>query len=252
MQPLKQAYVSYPLLFWILGSILLYALGTNLLWLARSSNFWRSPTGRWPVQVGRFFLFLGIPYLALGGWPRQPFQGLLSLDDMGMVGLGVRWPVDRWLESAGTGLGIGLLAVAALALAWVGARRGPDRPWLRFPPRPWWLLLVDVIYLEVHWAFYRGALAVLTGDVYAGVFLGLSLVYLEWSLSPYWRSGWQQENRVAGQWLRAALALVVALIFLLTRNLWVCLGTHLLLELPFWRLGRDRVRTTKEYGTTGQ
>jgi hypothetical protein len=252
VEPLIQAYASFPLLFWILGSTLIYALGINLLWLFRSRRFWRSPIGRWPVQVGRFLFFLGIPYLALGGWPRQPYQGILSLDNMGMVGLSARWSVDRWLESMGTGLGVGLLALAALALAWVWARRGLDRPRLRFPPRPWWMLLMDVIYLEVHWAFYRGALAVLTGDVYSGVFLGLGLVCLEWSSSPYWRRGWQQESRAAGQWLRAALALVVALIFLLTRSLWVCLGIHLLLESPFWRLGRGRVRNTERLSTAGQ
>ncbi len=58
-------------------------------------------------------------------------------------------------------------------------------------------------------------------DAYAGVFLGLGLAYLEWSLSPFWRWGgaW-----AGGRWLRAALALIVALLFLITRNLWICLA----------------------------
>ena len=41
-------------------------------------------------------------------------------------------------------------------------------------------------------------------------------------------------------WLRAALALGMALVFLLTRNLWVCLAVHTLIELGFWQLGRRR------------
>lgn len=238
---LTQAYASFPLLFWILGSVLIFGLGTSLLWLIRSNRFLRSPAGRWLVQVGRFLFYLGVPYLALGGWPRRPFQGLLSLDDMGLAGLGGRWPVTRWLESVGTGLGLGLLALLVLTLAWAVARWGEKPPRLRFPPRPWWMLLLDVIYLEAHWAFYRGALAVLAGDVYAGVFGGLGLVYLEWSLSPSWRRGWLRGSRATTQWLRAALALVVAFIFFLVRNLWVCLGVHLLLELAFWQLGKDQV-----------
>ena len=104
------------------------------------------------------------------------------------------------------------------------------------------MLLIDGLYCSVHWAFYRTALAVLRDDLYAGIFLGLALVYVEWSLNPFWRRGWRAPSRAGGQWLRAALALVAALVFLLTRNLWVCLGVHWGLELAFWYLGRAGVR----------
>jgi len=242
---LALASALHPLLFWVLGSVLAYALGTNVLWWQRSTSLRRSLYGRWLEQIGRFLFFLAIPYLALGGWPRRPFQGLLLMEDMGLVGLSERWPVTRWLEAVGTGVGLGLVAMLILVLAWANARRCADGSTLRLPPRPGWALLVDVICLEAHWAFYRGALAVVQGDVYTGVFLGLGLVYLEWGLNPFWRQGWRLESLVAGTWLRAALALVVALLFLFTRNLWVCLGVHWLLELAFWQLSRDRVQNTK-------
>jgi hypothetical protein len=32
----------------------------------------------------------------------------------------------------------------------------------------------------------------------------------------------------------------MALIYLLTRNLWVCLAVHALIELAFWQVGRRR------------
>lgn len=227
---------SAPLPFWVLGSVLAYVLATGVLWLLKSIELRRSLSGRWLEQVGRFLFFLGIPYLALGGWPRRPFHGLLSLEDMGLVGLSQRWPVTRWLEATGTGLALGFFALLILILAWMIAGRGR----LCFPPRPWWALLVDVIYLEVHWSFYRGALAVVLGDPYAGVFLGLGLVYVEWGLNPFWREGWRSKSLAAGRWLRAAMALVVALIFLLTRNFWVCLLVHGLIEPAFWQLGRER------------
>jgi hypothetical protein len=236
---LARFYASFPLLFWVLGSVSVYVLGRGLLWLVRSRSFWHSPYGRFLAQVGRFLFHLGIPYLALGGWPRQPFQGLLSLDDMGLVGFSERWPVTRWLESAGTGLGVGLVALSILALARAAARRNGDG--LRFQRRPWWQCLLDVIYLEVHWAFYRGALSVLLQDLYTATFVGLGLVYLEWGLDPFWRNGWRLETRAARLWLQAALALVASLIFLLTRNLWVCLGVHLLLGLALSLPGARRV-----------
>ncbi len=216
------------LLFWVLGSALVYILSSQGLWWLRTTPLGRTITRRWPAEVGRFLFFLGVPYLALGGWPLPPLHGLLSPADLGLVGLDARWPVIRWLEAAGTGLGLGLLTALILALAWTQARS------LRFPPRPWWALLVDGLCLEGHWAFYRGALALLLGSVYWGVFLGLGLVYLEWGLSPWWRQGWRAPGAAGGQWLRAALALVTALLFLLTHNLWVCLGVHWLVEQAFW------------------
>jgi hypothetical protein len=230
------AYTSSPLLFWTVGSLLAFVLGTNLLWLTRSISVRRTSYGRAFEQAGRFVFFLGIPYLVLGGWPRRPFQGLLSLEDLGLVGVNPRWPATRWLDAAGTAVGLGLVAFLVLALAWTNVHRGSPDSRLRFLPRPWGVILVDVLYLQVHWAFYRSALAVTLGDLYPGVFLGLGLIYLEWSLNPFWRQGWQSESQAAVRWLEAALALLVALLFLLTRNLWACLAVHLILELAFRRL----------------
>ena len=245
---LALTYTESPLLFWVLGSIVAYVLVTNALYLVQSRNGRTSPFERWLVEAARALYFLGIPYLALGGWPRPPFGGLLSLADIGLVGLGGRWTPTRWLSATGTALGFGLVALVLLLAAWGLARRGaagvPAREGaprqLGFQPRPWWLSLIEVLYLEVHWAFYRGTSIVLLEEIYTGVFVGLGLVYLEWTLNPFWRRGWRSEVAAADQWLRAALALVAALVFLSTRNLWLCFGVHLLLELIIRRLGRMR------------
>lgn len=247
MDQLVQVYADAPLWFWLLGSVLAYGLGINAFWVLRSRGWLPVRYGNWLVQGARFIYYLGIPYLALGGWPRRPFQGLVSLADLGIVGLGGRWPPTRWLEAVGSALGLGLMAGFLLLLAWAGANRrfstASDRPVvprLGFPHRPWWAILVDVLYLEVHWAFYRGALALLLGARYDGVFWGLGLIYVEWGLNPCWRRAWRDPSRAAAQWLRAALALVAALIFLSTRNLWLCLGVHAVLELVLWGLGQKR------------
>jgi hypothetical protein len=245
MDQLIQIYSDSPLWSWLLGSVLAYGLATNTLWILRSRDRLPVPYASWLVQIARFLFYLGIPYLALGGWPRPPFGGLLSLADMGLVGLGGRWPPSRWLEAAATAIGFGLLACLLLGLAWANANRsrstgaGPSRRPFPFPARPWWAILIDVLYSQVHWAFYWGALAVLLQDLYRGVFLGLGLVYLEWALNPFWRRGWRGDPQAAAQWLGAALALVTALIFLSTRNLWLCLGVHAVLELLFWGFGRE-------------
>jgi hypothetical protein len=228
-----------PLLLWILGSVVAYVLGNGILWLLEGTRLRRLLCDRWLKQIGRFLLHLGIPYLVLGGWPRRPYSGLLSLEDMGLVGLNEHWQVTRWLEAAGTGLGLGLFSLVILAVAWMHVGRAR----LRFRPKPWWALLVDGLYLEVHWAFYRGGLAVLLDDIYAGTFLGLAFVYLEWGLNPFWREGWRLPARAGERWLRAAMSLIVALLFLFTRNLWVCLGVHWLLELAFWWMGGERVQS---------
>ena len=225
---------------WIWGSVLIYALGTNALWLL--GDRWRSPCRTPSVEIGRFLFYLAIPYLALGGWPQPPYRGLLSLEDMGLVGLGGRWPITRWLEATGVGLGWGLAALLILVLAWLNANRRGDDLRLRFAPRPWWQVAIDVLYLEVQWAFYRGALTVTLANVYTGVFLGAALIYLQWSLNPFWQRGWRLESRAAAPWLRAALALVMTVLFFLTRNLWICLTLHWLLELSLRRLGRARDR----------
>jgi len=224
-----------PLLFWLLGSVLICALATNALWPVRSFAPFRTTWGSWLWQVCRFLFYLGIPYLVLGGWPLGPFQGLVSLQDMGFAGLDERWTTSRWLSAAGTGLGLGSAVLMLLILARRCANNVP-----RFPHHPWWAIVIDVAYLEVHWAFYRAALAVLLGDLYVGVFAGLALVYAEGVVSPFWRLGWREESQAAGQWLRAALTLVSALIFLLTQNLWICLTVHCLLELALYSHSRQK------------
>jgi hypothetical protein len=237
---LAQAYASSPLLFWIAASLLVHTLATNLCWPFRSAAFCRSRYGRAVAQVGRFVFFLGIPYLVLGGWPRRPFQGILSLEDLGLVGLDARWPLTRWLDAAGTTVGLGVVILLFLSVAWINARQAAGVHRISFSSEPWWAVVAGVLYLEIHWAFYRSALVTSLNSLHSGVFLGLGLVYLEWGLDPFWRQGWQPDSQPAARWLQATLALIVALLFLLTRNLWLCISFHLLVELIFRRLARSQ------------
>jgi hypothetical protein len=58
---LTSAYAASPLPFWVLASILFYALASNLLWLTRAQAFWQSPYSRWLLQAGRFLYVLAVP-----------------------------------------------------------------------------------------------------------------------------------------------------------------------------------------------
>ena len=238
------------LLYWVGGSILVYALATNLAWRLRSRISSRPALRDTLVQVARFLFCLGIPYLALGGWPRPPFHGLLSLEDLGLVGANPRWPATRWLGAAGTGIWIGLAAFFLLLLAWRSANRGTVR--LSLPPRPWWAVLIEGFYLQVHWAFYRAALAVALGDPSLGAFGGLGLIYLEWALDPAWRQGWREQAQAAERWLRAALALVAAILFFLTHNLWICLGLYWVLGIALRGVARSGDRPRPELPESSQ
>jgi hypothetical protein len=230
---LPQVEATDPLLWWLLGSILAYVLGANLLWLARDRMLCRTKYGRWFGQVVQFFYYLGVPYLVLGGWPRPPFSALLLPEDMGLVGWNPPWPATRWLQSMSNGLGLGVVALLFLGFAWRSANRGVDEQQLMFPRRPAWALMQDSLYLQVHWAFYRGAAAVLLEDAYVGVFVGLGLVCLEWGLDPFWRRSWRMPGEAGLRWLRVGLVLISALIYLLTLNTWACLLVHGLGELAF-------------------
>ena len=229
-----------PLLLWVLGSVLAFALASNALWLARESHLLPARFGSAMLHAGRFLYYLGIPYLALGGWPLRPYRGLLAPTNLGLAGLDALWTVGRWLEAAGTGVGVGLFAVGFVTVTWLNANRRGGTTHLGFSATSAWKLLADGLYLEVHWAFYRGALAVLFDDLYLGVFWGLALVYLELLSSPFWRHLWRQERCAGDAWLHVVQALVSALLFLITQNLWVCLVVHWALSLTSWALARTR------------
>jgi hypothetical protein len=229
-----------PLLLWVLGSVLVWVLAGNALWLARDARLLTSRFRPAILHAGRFLYFLGVPYLVLGGWPLPPYSGLLAPANLGLVGLDASWTLSRWLEAAGTGVGVGLLALGFVALAWLNANRKGGATRLGFSATPAWTVLVDGLSLQVHWAFYRGALAVLFDDLYAGAFWGLALVCLEWLANPFWRRCWRRALCAGDTWLLAVQALVSALLFLLTHNLWVCLAVHWALSLTSWALARNR------------
>ena len=99
------------------------------------------------------------------------------------------------------------------------------------PTQGWWVILWEAIYAEMHWAFYRAGPIILLDNYYAGVFLGLLILNLEWWTNPAWRQGWDPVRQRPDVVLRWSLAFVMAIIFLFTRNLWLAIPLHWAIEM---------------------
>jgi hypothetical protein len=168
---------------------------------------------------------LGLPFLALiKGITNPRLLGLSDLD---------------WIRGIGAGVPLGLGAFLLLAWGWSHhirslGRRKVERPrsgevHLLSQPWGWPLTLLEVIYLEAHWAFYRSGLLTVLGD-YWGVFAGLGVVLIEWATNPILRRnlGTERQGEILSM---ASLALVIAILFLFTKNLWLCAIIHLGLEM---------------------
>ncbi|MDE3090509.1 MAG: hypothetical protein KGJ80_14095, partial [Chloroflexota bacterium] len=160
------------------ASIVLYALAANLRWVNRTPR---------PGRIGRFTDWASTSWIprAIGELARWVYYlalpwAALMLGYTSARALGV-WNLDWFaslLELAALGLG------AAIAFIWIW------RPYARAEhPHAidesgwnWARHMIEVIYQEAHWAFYRGGPILWLGGAYWGSFFGLALTLIEgWS-----------------------------------------------------------------------
>jgi hypothetical protein len=238
-------------LLWVLGSLAMAAIVTNIVWQAvRAARRGRTPPpgGGWgslePLiwLLTALFLFLP-PILAWRAGALSPYlMGLSQLD---------------WLDALVSG---GVLAAAICGIIIFG--------WLvyrhKLPPRlrqdgsfqPW-LAPVDAALLQWHWAFYRAGVIgwltlasemkgagpgpflahVMEQPIYWGSWLGMVLVAAEWALNPFARRvlvGSRDHAVYAPAAertvVRMALAVATTALFILTRNFWLPLACHVIVE----------------------
>lgn len=225
---------------WLVASVTAATIVTNLICpLSRRIGISGTPGWQIATWLGTALFFTLLP---LAAWQ----QGVLSPFYLGVGSL-------DWVPSLLLGAPV-TLAIAAIILAgWLAYRRslaGPtqrnalDRPItvLRAP--------LEAALLQWHWAFYR-ALAVAwiaawpwpalqTGELlafdfaaeplYWGSWLGLLIVGLEWLLNPCTRTALQLPGSRETSLRRAALAVATTGLFVATRNLWLCLACHVVVE----------------------
>jgi hypothetical protein len=220
---------------WTLASMTLAVLVILFVGPALLVRLHATLGGRLAVQLLRLLYYIGLPYAAL-------LTGSLAPIDLGLTGAGgevLGWDVAAWLRGLSITLTIGIIVVLPIGLAsWQMTRAAREAP-LGADDRLVGVVLVDALYAEVHWAFYRTAPLILLENAYAAALIGMWLVGAEWSVELI-RNGLSLAPEDRQRWLRRVLLLAVsATLFVLTRNLWLLIALHLLLEL-IWKawLGR--------------
>jgi hypothetical protein len=231
------------LVVWVLGSVLLYGVAVNARQRLRDTSSSRLsryltaleswPHSLWLSQALRFVYYLCIPYLALS-------RGVTSPILMGMWG--TDWLQLDWASELARGLALGLGILFLLLWSWRRFLQLGHETHCATPPVPyafqrrvlsapwgWGLIILEVLYLEMHWAFYRGATIRAFGDYY-GVFAGFLLVLAEWELSPSFRHNLSLSRRDGEAMTTVATAFSIAVIYYLTANLWLCVAVHLIIQ----------------------
>jgi hypothetical protein len=190
--------------------------------------------GRLLEQILRLVYFIGLPYAAL-------LTGSIASIDMGLTGAGgsiLGWSPAEWLRGLGTALTLGAIVLLPIGAASRQIARA-GRP-LGTDARSAGAVIVDAIYAEIHWAFYRAAPLILLGDVYAAALFGVLLVGVEWTVMLI-RNGLGPSPEERQTWLRRVVLLALsAALFALTRNVWLAIGLHALLEL-LWKVWLRRL-----------
>jgi hypothetical protein len=215
--------------FWTLASMTVAVLAILFVGAAQLDRLRATAGGRFLEQFLRLVYFIGVPYAAL-------LTGSIGAMDMGLTGAGgsiLGWSPAEWLRGLSMALMLGVIVLipvgaASRQIARAGQPLGAD-------DRSAGAVIVEAIYAEIHWAFYRAAPLILLGDVYTAVLFGVALVGVEW-LVVLIRNGLSSAPDERQSWLRrGALLALSATVFALTRNVWLAIFLHATLEL-LWKV----------------
>lgn len=221
---------------WTLASMTVAVLAILFVSPALLARLHVSLGGQLAVQLLRLVYFIGLPYAAL-------LTGSLAPIDLGLTGAGgtlLGWDMAAWLHGLSTTLTIGFVVTLPIVLVSRQIARSAHSVSLGADDRSAGAILVEAIYSEVHWAFYRTAPLILLDNVYVAALTGMLLVGMEWSVDLI-RNGLSRAPENRQHWLRRILLLAAsATLFVLTQNLWLMMGLHLVTELT-WKVWLARL-----------
>lgn len=231
---------------WLVGSFVTIVLATNLVWLAirhrpRLAELLCGPLAPvgWLVLA---LLYLLPPYLSIR-------EGVLSPYTLGLTEI-------NWPATLSDGVALSGIIIGGLIFGWLIYRRSlPEGPLPRGVARliPALRAPVEAMLHQWHWMFYRAAVAewlmlkpisapeipalegirnALQGEpLYWGAWLGFAVVCLEIGLDPTNRSALHRPGAAQALIRRVTLAGVTTGLFVVTRNLWLCLIAHVAVEM---------------------
>ncbi|MCX7681491.1 MAG: hypothetical protein N2508_05960 [Anaerolineae bacterium] len=236
---------------WLGGSLFGAIAWANIVWLV--AQLYPQATGKSPklcsliIQLLRLVYYVGLPFSALL-WGRDTLiTRLFGLQPLALPpgegepsgpAVGLNW--RDWAGDIGWAVLLAVLACGIMGVAWLTYRRmvGAYAAWpIKGSDSSTSLLLREAIYHEVHWAFYRHMPVVALGT-YWGTWGGLGLVALEALLNPAWHSDLADPLRAPERLMRASMAVVSALLFLMTENLWLGILVHWLVSRALLALVR--------------
>lgn len=209
------------------ASIVLYALMANLAWVNRQER-----AGRWGRvmawmqtagiarafgELMRWLYYLAIPYATL----------MLGYNTMRALGV---WGLD-WIGTALTFAAVGIGALFVIVWVWRPYAKSEHPHAIDESGWNWARHIVELIYQEAHWAFYRSGPILWLGDFYWGTFIGLALVFLEAGSNPFVRANLRDVTRADAPLWSGSLAIVSAIVFIFTQNTWYALIIHLIIDL---------------------
>lgn len=219
---------------WTLASMTVAVLAILFVGAAQRERLRASIGGRLLEQFLRLIYFVGVPYAAL-------LTGSIASIDMGLTGAGgsiLGWSPAEWLHGLSTALTLGAIVLFPIGLASRQIARA-GQP-LGIDNRSAGAVIVDAIYAEIHWAFYRAAPLILLGNVYTAVLFGAALVGVEWIVVLI-RNGLSSSPEERQAWLRRGVLLALsAALFVLTQNVWLAIVLHSALEL-LWKVWLRRL-----------
>ncbi len=222
---------------WLIGSLCIAIVASWITWGFRKAEEHKDNPGSISYQVLRLIYAVGIPATAL------LWRGALTTK-----GLGLQPPpwappptsnphhLADWVSDIGW-------TICIMSGAWIIIASGEQRANDNMATschRNLGIALREAVYHQVHWAFYREPFTLLWG-INIGTWAGLLPVTIEALASPkHWTSSQTTAQR-RNILIRAALAIVSALMYLKTQNLWLAIAADTGLG---WLLGWQDLTTS--------